>query len=149
MVEGYLDDAETTARMFRDGWFYPGDIGILHGARRLQVLGRADEVLNVGGEKISPANVEELIMAEAALEDVGVCTIPDAQGVEQLCIAVSGEVANDPKALELLGRLLGPVRVAGVFVVGVPQIRRTPTGKIQRALLKAVALEAVTQARAI
>ena len=86
---------------------------------------------------------------EAALEDVGVCTIPDAQGVEQLCIAVSGEVANDPKALERLGRLLGPVRVGGVFVVGVPQIPRTPTGKIQRALLKTVALDALTQARAI
>src|SRR5205814_6628803 len=127
MVEGYLDDAETTARMFRDGWFYPGDIGILRGARRLQVLGRADELLNVGGEKISPANVEEMIMAEAAIEDVGVCTIPDAQGVEQLCVAVSGEVATDPRALERLGRLLGPVRVGNVFVVGVSRIPRTPT----------------------
>ena len=149
MVEGYLDDAETTARMFRDGWFYPGDIGTLDGARQLQVLGRADELLNVGGEKISPTNVEELIMAKAAIEDVGVCTIPDAQGVEQLCIAVSGEVATDPGALERLGRLLGPSRVGSVFVVGLPQIPRTPTGKIQRALLKTVALEALTQARAI
>jgi acyl-CoA synthetase (AMP-forming)/AMP-acid ligase II len=148
MVDGYLDDPETTARMFRDGWFYPGDVGILRGARRLQVLGRADELLNVGGEKISPANVEELIMAEAGIDDVGVCTIPDAEGVEQLCVAVSGELARDPQALERVGRLVGHAGLGNLFVVGVPQIPRTSTGKIQRALLKNAALGAIKLAKA-
>jgi 2,3-dihydroxybenzoate-AMP ligase len=146
MVEGYLDDPETTGRMFRGGWFYPGDVGVLHAARRLQVLGRADELLNVGGEKISPANVEELIMVEAGLDDVGVCTIPDGEGVEQLCIAVAGEAATNQKALERIGKLLGHVHVGNVFVAGVPKIPRTATGKIQRALLRTAALDAIKPA---
>lgn len=148
-VEGYLDDPDTTGRMFRDGWFYPGDVGILHGARRLQVLGRADELVNIGGEKISPANVEELILAEAHLDDVGVCSIPDSEGVEQLCIAVPTAVASDPQALARVAGLVRHVRVGNVFVVAVPQIPRTATGKIQRALLKAAALDAIKLARAV
>jgi len=149
MVEGYLDDPETTARMFRDGWFYPGDLGVLHGARRLQVLGRADELLNVGGEKLSPADLEEQISVEAGIEDVGVCTIADAEGIEQLCVAISGAVAQDQCALERIGRLTGATRSGNVLVVGLSQIPRTATGKIQRALLKTAALEALRQARAI
>jgi len=149
MVEGYLDDPETTARMFRDGWFYPGDVGVLQGPRRLQVLGRADELLNVGGEKLSPAELEEQIIAEAGIDDVGVCTIADAEGIEQLCIAVSGTIATDTKALERIGQLTGAARIGKVFVVGIGQIPRTSTGKIQRALLKTAALAAVRAARAI
>ncbi|HXP78147.1 MAG TPA: class I adenylate-forming enzyme family protein [Stellaceae bacterium] len=149
MVEGYLDDPETTARMFLDEWFYPGDVGILHGARQLQVVGRADELVNVGGEKISPASVEELILAEARLDDVGVCSVPDAEGVEQLCIAVPSEVASGPQALARVAGLVRHVRVGNVFVVAVPRIPRTETGKIQRTLLKAAALEAIKLARAV
>ena len=50
MVDGDLDDPEATARMFRDGWFYPGDLGVLDGPRRLHVLGRGDEPPNIGGQ---------------------------------------------------------------------------------------------------
>ena len=37
------------ARMFRDGWFYPGDIGLMLGPRSLKLLGRADDLINIGG----------------------------------------------------------------------------------------------------
>ena len=148
MVEGYLDDPETSARMFRDRWFYPGDVGVLHGGRRLQVLGRADELLNVGGEKVSPGDLEEQIMTKVGIDDVGVCTIPDAEGVEQLCIAVSGAVAADTRALARIGQVANAGRIGHVVVVGVGRIPRTPTGKIQRGLLKTAALDAVAQAGA-
>ena len=149
MVEGYIDDPETTARMFRDGWFYPGDVGVLHGGRRLQVLGRADELLNVGGAKMSPTDLEEAIMAGAAIDDVGVCTIADAEGVEQLCVAVSGAVAGDKRALERIGHLTGALRTGNVLVVAVGQIPRTTSGKIQRGLLKGLVLDALRVAGAI
>jgi acyl-CoA synthetase (AMP-forming)/AMP-acid ligase II len=135
--------------MFRGRWFYPGDVGVLHGGRRLQVLGRADELLNVGGEKLSPVDLEEQIMAEAGIDEVGACTIPDAEGVERLCIAVSGAVAADTKVLARIGRLVGAGRTDGTFVVAIGAIPRTPTGKIQRGLLKTVAREAARVARAI
>jgi len=113
------------------------------------VLGRADELLNVGGEKLSPADLEEQIMAEAGIEDVGICTVPDAEGVEQLCIAVSGAVAKDQRALERIGQHRGDTRMSNVFVVGLNLIPRTPTGKIQRALLKTAVLDAMRLARVI
>jgi acyl-CoA synthetase (AMP-forming)/AMP-acid ligase II len=149
MVEGYLDDPETTARMFRNGWFYPGDVGVLQGDRLLRVLGRADELLNVGGEKLSPVDLEEQIMAEAGIEDVGVCTVTDSEGVEQLCIAVSGAVTTDTNALARIGQLARAGRIESVFVLSIGQIPRTPTGKIQRGLLKSAANDAAKRARAI
>ncbi|HLZ78147.1 MAG TPA: class I adenylate-forming enzyme family protein [Sphingomonas sp.] len=149
MVEGYVDDPETTARMFRDGWFYPGDIGVLDGGRRLQVLGRADELLNIGGEKYAPEHLEEWIMTETGIDAVGLCTIADANGVEQLCIAVSGAVAKDKRALERIAQVTGAARSGNVTVVGVDKIPRTPNGKIQRALLKSAVLEALRRAGAI
>lgn len=143
MVEGYLDDPETTGRMFRGGWFYPGDIGVLHGVRQLQVLGRADELLNVSGVKISPSDLEEHIMSETGIDDVGVCTIADPEGVEQLCIAVSGASAEHQPALERIRQLRGELRMGNVFVVDVTPIPRTASGKIQRALLKTAVLAKV------
>ena len=67
---GYLDDPEATARMFRDGWFYPGDIGIVDRRGRLRILGRADDLLNIGGRKYLPDILEESIRAEVPVDDI-------------------------------------------------------------------------------
>ena len=73
MVAGYLDEPETTRRHFRDGWFYPADVAILDGPRRLKILGRGDELLNISGAKLVPGDLEELVMRHAAVGDVGIC----------------------------------------------------------------------------
>src|ERR1051326_235211 len=77
MVQGYLGDPEATRRMFRDGWFYPGDLGILHGPGRLQILGRGDDLLNFGGRKITAEALEQAIMTRVTLGDTAVCSIPN------------------------------------------------------------------------
>lgn len=143
MVEGYIDDPETSARMFRDGWFHPGDLGVLAGDRQLQVQGRVDELLNVGGAKLAPEHLEERIISAMGLEDVGICTIVGADGVEQLCIAVAGAIASDGRALERIAQLTGAANTGNVSMVGVGAIPRTPNGKIQRALLKSMVLQAL------
>ena len=94
MLTGYLDDPETTARCFRNGWFYAGDVGILHDARRLQVLGRGDDVLNIGWRKIAPDTIEAIVLEAVEAADVGVCSLPNADGIEEIHIAVSGPSAG-------------------------------------------------------
>src|SRR5262249_54414643 len=58
----YFGDPETTGRFFKDGWFHSSDLAIRHGSNRLQIIGRNDEILNIGGTKVPPTAVEELVL---------------------------------------------------------------------------------------
>ncbi len=70
--EGYVDDPELSAKVFReDGFVFPGDLGYLDQSGRLFVLGRSD-VINIGGYKVDPLEVENLIRGVDAVRDVAV-----------------------------------------------------------------------------
>ncbi|HXP73227.1 MAG TPA: class I adenylate-forming enzyme family protein [Stellaceae bacterium] len=143
MVEGYLGEPEElTRRHFRNGWFYPGDRAILDGPRRLMVVGRGDELLNIGGAKVRPDDLEALVMRHADVGDVGICTFGNREGIEEVYVALAG-VRHDHR--ELLARLeqafmhqqLGSFRV--VILQAIP---RNAAGKIVRAALKEMVAKA-------
>lgn len=136
MVDGYLEDPEATALQFRGGWFYPGDTGVLIAPRRLKVLGRSDEMLNLGGEKHAPAAIEDPLKTMDALADVGVTTITNADGADVLCVAAVLRPGADPGkvAAVIEERML---RITNKYVLGFcDALPRTATGKLQRHLLK-------------
>lgn len=139
MVDGYVGDPEATSHMFRSGWFYPGDTGRMPGRGYLHVMARDDELLNIGGGKISPVELEELILRQAGVQDVGVFSMPDSTGVEELWVAVSGVQVSDAELLERVTRALDRWTLGRFRVAKVPSIPRTATGKIQRHLLKSSA----------
>ena len=136
MVEGYLGEAELTRQHFRNGWFYPGDRAILDGPRRLKIVGRGDELLNIGGAKVRPDDLEALVMRHADAGDVGVCTFANREGIEEVYVALAG-VRDDHR--ELLARLeqafmhqqLGSFRA--VILQAIP---RNAAGKIVRGALR-------------
>ena len=136
MVGGYLGNPQATKGMFRDGWFYPGDLGALRAPRRLAVTGREDELLNIGGTKVQATEVEAYIAAHTAVSEVAVCALANADGVGELWIAVSGaEITDDI----LMQRIYDATRhwPLGLFhVVRLSHIPRTATGKIERSTLQ-------------
>ena len=144
MPDGYIDDPELTGRTFKDGWFYPGDIGILDGRGRLRILGRADDLLNIGGRKYLPAVLEELIRAEVPVDDVGVSSLPSGYGVERLWIGVAAARLGEAEAAERIGQTLGRHGVDAAEVRKLDRIPRSASGKIERDLLKQ-AVAAVAQ----
>jgi len=138
MVESYLDDPEATRRMFKDGWFYPGDSGILIDTHRLRVLGRSDELLNVGGIKYSPDTIENLIARDARVRDVAVCSLQNAAGIEEVCVLVVADGLGDR---DLQARILGPLhhlQLGRVCIFNVDVIPRTAAGKVQRDRLRSL-----------
>ena len=143
MVQGYLDDPETTGRVFRDGWFYAGDLGILRDAHRLQVIGRSDDVLNIGGLKISPSALEDLILRGAEVGDVGVCSIRNADGVEEICVVASNPGGSDQKLREQILRVFRNAQIGGFHVITMDRIPRNTNGKIQRDILKSAAAKSI------
>jgi acyl-coenzyme A synthetase/AMP-(fatty) acid ligase len=61
MAEGYLANAEASQARFRDGWFYPGDIGYVRNDGCIVLQGRADDVINLNGVKILPSEIERVL----------------------------------------------------------------------------------------
>lgn len=143
MVEGYLDDPETTRQFFRDGWFYAGDLGILHGARLLQVVGRSDDLLNIGWNKIMPESVEALVLGIAEVADAGVCSLRNADGIEEICIAVSGVRIGDRELTERIDRALRRSQLGKIHVLKLSGIPRNAAGKIERNLLRSVVAKSI------
>jgi len=136
MASGYVDDPEATSRMFRNGWFYPGDVGVLHGPRRLEIVGRGDEILNIGGTKVAPGAVEDVLLRNGVAREVAVCSIRNRDGIEELCIAIPADETHEAALLKRIELTLGQLQVGTFYVVRLDRIPRTGTGKIQRNLLK-------------
>ena len=143
MVEGYLDDPEATREKFKDGWFYPGDSGLLRSARRLQVLGRTDELLNIGGAKHAPADLEHFVASQTAVRDVGICSVCNTDGFEEICICVATDGVGDQRLGESVLAALQGIQLGHIHVVMLGAIPRNDAGKIQRDRLRRLAEDAV------
>ena len=70
MIDGYLNDEEATKKAFRNGWFYPGDLGKLTEDKELIYCGRSDQMMIMNGINIYPAQVENVIISHEAVKDV-------------------------------------------------------------------------------
>lgn len=68
----YLNDPSATARAFRDGWFYPGDLAKINSEGYLFLKGRSDDVINCCGEKFYPLEVENVLMEHTAVLETAV-----------------------------------------------------------------------------
>jgi 2,3-dihydroxybenzoate-AMP ligase len=133
---GYIDDDEANTRFFRDGWFYPGDIGSLSADGRLRVEGRADEVMNFGGTKFMPHLIEAVVLACPGAKDAGVFTLPDGSGFDMPWIAI---VRDDTLREQDVAEALMIPGLPATHVVWIDKIPRTPTGKVHRGQLQAAA----------
>ena len=69
MIDHYLDDDDATKHAFRDGWFMPGDLGKFTPDGQLIFIGRADQMMNMDGINIYPAEIETVIARHPAVRD--------------------------------------------------------------------------------
>ena len=140
-VDGYADNPSATAAQFRDGWFYPGDVGVMLDPRSLKLLGRADDLINIGGHKINPAHIEEQLQSVISAEDFCVTALPDSDGNGKLWIAVVLKPSeNMAKVAKIAGPVIAP-HLGDVSFIKVQKIPRTTTGKAKRGELKALISE--------
>ena len=93
LADGYLGDPDLTAAVFVDGWFRTGDLGRWREGR-LDVLGRADDVIVTGGEKVAPASVERVLIAQDGVATACVVGVPDAEWGQVVAAAVVPEGAG-------------------------------------------------------
>jgi acyl-CoA synthetase (AMP-forming)/AMP-acid ligase II len=89
LATGYLNNPEASARAFRDGWFYPGDLAALNEAGYLFLKGRADDVINNSGVKFYPIEVENALLEHPKVTDAAVFGWPHRKVGEVAVAAVT------------------------------------------------------------
>lgn len=130
MPTEYIGNPEATANHLIDGWFYPGDLGMLVDGR-LFLRGRVTELINAGGLKIDPNLVEEAFNSVVTVDEAAAFACPRANGIDRVAVAYVNESPIDAKATyPRLKELLG--NSAPTVLFHVASLPRSEMGKVLR-----------------
>jgi acyl-CoA synthetase (AMP-forming)/AMP-acid ligase II len=137
VLEGYLDDPALNAASFANGWFRTGDLGRFDEDGYLYLIGRIKDVINRGGDKISPAEIDAAITALAGVEEAATFSVRHSTLGEEIVAAVvrSGDTTiEEPEIIDAVRLRMGDLRVPRriYFVDRLPQ---TENGKVRRSEL--------------
>jgi acyl-CoA synthetase (AMP-forming)/AMP-acid ligase II len=131
---GYEANPDANATAFTNGWFRTGDQGSLDEDGYLTIRGRIKEIINRGGEKISPIEVDDALLRHEAVDQAVTFGMDDPRLGEEVAAAVvlAGERRPDERALQdFVAQQLAPFKVPRRIVV-LDEIPKGPTGKVQR-----------------
>jgi acyl-CoA synthetase (AMP-forming)/AMP-acid ligase II len=145
ILSGYLDDPELNAAAFTpDGWLRLGDIGYLDEDGFLFLTGRLSELVNRGGAKISPAEVDAVLLAHPGVKEGAVFAVPDERLGQDLVAAVVAVEGAAPTARELRSWMLDRLALdkAPRRIWFVDELPRTASGKVRRGELARLWAEA-------
>lgn len=140
---GYLKDPIGTRKcMTDDGWFYTGDVGVMHSDGYLEIKDRSKDVIISGGENLSSVEVESVLYSNPAVNEAAVVARPDEFWGETPCAFVSlKESKSKPTEKKMIeycrGRL--PHYMVPKTVVFMDELPKTSTGKIQKLELRQIA----------
>lgn len=134
VMSGYVNNPEANARAFTHGWFRTGDQGTLDAQGYLRLTGRLKELINRGGEKVSPLEVDTVLLDHPAVQQAVTFALPHPRLGEDVAAAVVLREGHAPTEREL--RDFVASRVADFKVprriVFLTELPKGPTGKVQR-----------------
>ncbi|XP_050233905.1 2-methylpropanoate--CoA ligase CCL4-like [Mercurialis annua] len=140
---GYLKDPEGTAKCMKDdGWFYTGDVGVMHPDGYLEIRDRSKDVIISGGENISSVEVESVLYSHPAVNEAAVVARADNHWGETPCAFVSlkdgvGKVSEKDIIEYCRGKMAH--YMVPKTVVFKDELPKTSTGKIQKFVLRDIA----------
>ncbi|HSF31479.1 MAG TPA: condensation domain-containing protein [Candidatus Tectomicrobia bacterium] len=152
VMQGYDNDPSATRNAFARGWFKTGDQGFLDADGYLFITGRLKELINRGGEKIAPQEVDDVLVNHPAVAQAATFAVPDARLGEEIVAAVvlhPGTTATAREIRQFVTTHLADFKVPRQVLI-VQDIPRSPTGKLQRrALAEQFGLTAGDWARSV
>jgi fatty-acyl-CoA synthase len=138
VMHGYLDDAEATAGAIDpEGWLHTGDLGRLDSAGRLIISGRLKDIVNRGGRKLHPAEIERVLGAHAGVAAVAVAPLPDPRWGEIAAAFVVPRGDAAPSEADLAAwcrRHLAPYKTPERWLF-VDELPLTRSGKVRKQVL--------------
>ncbi|MES2013091.1 MAG: class I adenylate-forming enzyme family protein [Pseudomonadota bacterium] len=137
-IRGYLWNDELTAKHFDNGWYYSSDLGFLTETGRIVIVGRADDMLNLGGVKISPTPYEQQIREIEGVSDCVLICENEVFGLDHLIVCVDLESGYEAKKLNELILSNLKRRFDHITTHFLAMFPRTDTGKVKRNELKEI-----------
>jgi acyl-CoA synthetase (AMP-forming)/AMP-acid ligase II len=134
VMTAYENNETANAEAFYDGWFRTGDQGVMDEDGYVSITGRLKEIINRGGEKISPREVDEIIMGHPAVHQCVTFAMPHDMLGEDVAAAIvlrQGISATDKELREYASARLAPYKVPKKILI-LTEIPVGATGKLQR-----------------
>jgi oxalate---CoA ligase len=134
VTAGYENNPKANAEAFTHGWFRTGDQGVIDAGGYLSLTGRLKEIINRGGEKVSPREIDEILMDHAAVAQVVCFAMPHAKLGEEVAAVVvlrEGASATERELQEFVSRRAAEFKVPKKILF-MDEIPKGATGKLQR-----------------
>jgi len=134
LMPGYENDPEANRAAFRDGWFRTGDLGYFDADGYLYIAGRVRELINRGGIKVAPAEVDAVLAAHPAVRDAATVAVPHPSLGEDIVTAIMLRPGASATADELrrYARENLAAQKVPTTVVFVAEFPRNALGKVRR-----------------
>jgi acyl-coenzyme A synthetase/AMP-(fatty) acid ligase len=132
----YYEDEQATAKVFRDGFFYPGDRAVKRADGRIRILGRVADVLNIRGQKFAVGPIEQQIRQHLEIEEVCVFSGLDAASEVEVVIAIESDHQPSQDKLDFISGAFADFDKVRFAVLR--EFPRTEAGKVRRAELRKV-----------
>jgi long-chain acyl-CoA synthetase len=134
-IKGYEGLDEVNKEVFRNGYFYTGDLGVRGQDGFLYLVGRKKFFINKGGYKINPQEIEELLESHPKVEEVVVVGSPTAYGDEKVkAVIVSKSACTEDEIVEYCRGKIADFKIPSVVEFR-DSLPKSPTGKIRRQML--------------
>ena len=134
VTAGYESNPSANAEAYTNGWFRTGDQGVMDAEGYVSITGRLKEIINRGGEKISPREVDEILMDHAAVAQVVCFGMPHAKLGEEVAAVVvlrEGRQASERELQDFVGQRAADYKVPKKILF-MDEIPKGATGKLQR-----------------
>ncbi len=134
VTAGYENNPTANAENFTDGWFRTGDQGVMDRDGYLRITGRLKEIINRGGEKVSPREIDEVLMDHPAVQQVVTFAVPHEKLGEEIAAAIvlrEGKTTTEKEIREFASMQLADFKVPRTILF-MDEIPKGPTGKLQR-----------------
>lgn len=131
-VAGYMGNPPGSEALFRDGWFYPGDIGRVTTDGMLVISGREKAIIDLGGDKISPDAIEAALLAFPGVVHAAAFGRPNTLGIEEVWVAFTSHGTLNADAIRAHCMRMLPAAQVPARIFQVPDIPRNAAGKIDR-----------------
>ncbi len=132
LMDGYYADPDLTAQTMRNGYIHTRDIGYVDDAGRVYMLGRADDVINVGGMKVSPSEVENVVESYPGILECACAPRQDqAVGTHTVLYYVADEAVDTQNLRTYMAQRLEPYKLPR-WIEQIEALPRTYNGKLDR-----------------
>ncbi|KAK1392753.1 4-coumarate--CoA ligase [Heracleum sosnowskyi] len=149
VTKGYKNNPEANRTAFQFGWFHTGDIGYLDSNGYLHLVGRIKELINRGGEKISPIEVDAVLLSHPDITQAVCFGVPDDKYGEEIICAVilkEGSDIDEAEVLTFCKKNLAAFKVPKKVII-TDSVPKTATGKIQRRIVAEHFLSQISTAK--